>query len=114
MRYDETGTMSDKIAALLAQLRAGLERLYGDRLVKVILFGSRARGDADPDSDIDVLVVLKAPVSPWEEIERTGSLATDLLLEQGELVACVFVSEEEFLKDKTPLLLNVRREGVAV
>lgn len=106
--------MTEKIATLLAELRKGLERLYGERLVKVILFGSRARGDADPDSDIDVLVVLKGNVSPWPEIERTGDLAADILLEQGELVAFVFMSEEEFLKDRTPLLLNVRREGVPV
>ena len=104
--------MSNKIATLLARLRAGLEKLYGDRLVKVILFGSRARGEADPDSDIDVLVVLRGAVSPWEEIERTGDLSTDLCLELGEVVACVFMSEEEFLRDRTPLLLNIRREGV--
>ena len=106
--------MTDKIATLLAQLRAGLERLYGERLVKVILFGSRARGDADPDSDIDVLVVLKGPVSPWEEIERTEYLVADLSLEHAEVLACVFISEKEFNEDRTPLLLNVRREGVPV
>ena len=104
--------MSDKIATLLAELRKGMEGLYGERLVKLVLFGSRARGDADPDSDIDVLVVLHGPVSPWEEIERTGELVAGLSLEHGEVLACVFLSEEEFDKDRTPLLLNVRREGV--
>jgi uncharacterized protein len=106
--------MNDKIPTLLAQLRAGLERLYGERLVRVILFGSRARGDADPDSDIDVLVVLHGPVSPWEEIARTEDLVADLSLEHAEVLACVFMSETEFEEDRTPLLLNVRREGVPV
>lgn len=106
--------MVDKIVTLLAELRKGLEGLYGERLVKLVLFGSRARGDADPDSDIDVLVVLKGPVSPVAEIERTGDLVTVLCLEHAEVVACVFLSEDEFERDRTPLLLNVRREGVPV
>jgi predicted nucleotidyltransferase len=37
----------------------------------MVLYGSQARGDADPDSDIYVLVVLKAPVQVGEEIDRT-------------------------------------------
>jgi len=106
--------MTDKIATLLAELRKGLERLYGERLVKVILFGSRARGDADPDADIDVLVVLEGPIHLMEEIERTGNLTDETLLEKGELVAFIFMEEKEFLMDRTPLLLNIRREGVTV
>ncbi len=46
--------MSLNIKAILIELRHRLELLYGDRLVKVVLFGSRARGDAGLDSDIDV------------------------------------------------------------
>jgi hypothetical protein len=59
-------------------------------------------------------VVLKGPVSPCEEIARTIDEVADLSLEYTEVIACIFVSEEQFERERSPLLLNVRREGVAV
>jgi predicted nucleotidyltransferase len=47
-----------EIAALLAALKRRLERRFGERFVAIYLFGSRARGDHEPDSDVDVAVVL--------------------------------------------------------
>ena len=63
--------MLPKIQTLLTELRRRFEALYGERLVRMVLFGSQARGDAEPGSDIDVLVVLRGLVSPCEEIART-------------------------------------------
>ena len=56
--------MNPRLKAILTELRSRLESLYGDRLVKLILYGSQARGDAEPDSDIDVLVVRQGAVIP--------------------------------------------------
>ena len=50
--------MNDKLITILAELRRRFEVLYGTRMVKMMLFGSQARGDAEPGSDIDALVVL--------------------------------------------------------
>jgi uncharacterized protein len=58
--------MSEKLATILAELRRHLEALYGPRLVHLVLYGSQARGDAEPSSDIDVLVVLQGPVDSGE------------------------------------------------
>ena len=46
---------------VLTRFRAAVDALYGDRVERVVLFGSRARGDARPDSDYDVAVFLKDP-----------------------------------------------------
>jgi Predicted nucleotidyltransferases len=51
--------VNDPLKIILAQLKRELKNHYGDRLKQLIMFGSQARGDAHPDSDIDVLVVLK-------------------------------------------------------
>ena len=106
--------MTPKTTQVLKDLRARLERIYGDRLVKLVLYGSRARGDADAESDIDVLVVLRGQVALYDEIQRTSEDMADLLLEWGELVSCVFLSEEDYLRQRSPLMLNVRREGVGI
>jgi len=106
--------MTEALAATLKELRHRLVRLYNDRLVNLIFYGSQARGEAAPGSDVDVLVVLRGPVSPCEEIERTLADVADLSLEHGVVIACVFVSEEQFLWEQSPLLLNVREQGIAV
>ena len=106
--------MNEKVQAILNELRRRLEALYGERLIHMVLYGSQARGDAGPGSDIDVLVVLRGPVSPVEEIDRTLDDVTDVSLERDAVIACVFVSAEEYERERSPLMLNVRREGVAV
>ena len=106
--------MSEKLAAILAELRRHLEALYGPRLVHMVLYGSQARGDAEPGSDIDVLVVLQGPVDSYEEMKRTSQFVADLSLHYDEVISCVFISAERFRHEQSPLLMNMRREGVPV
>jgi predicted nucleotidyltransferase len=103
----------DRLRPILAELRARLERVYGQRLLRLVLYGSQARGDAENGSDIDVLVVLEGPVDPGAEIARTGADVAELSLAHNVAVACMFVSREQFEREESPLLINVRREGVA-
>jgi uncharacterized protein (UPF0332 family)/predicted nucleotidyltransferase len=107
-----TPLTKEKLNTILAELRSRLEKLYGPRLVNLVLYGSQARGDADPGSDIDVLVVLEGPVNPGEEIERTGDIVAGLSLTYDEVISCVSVSTERFEHEQSPLLINVRREGI--
>jgi len=106
--------VSERLQNLLAELRRRFEALYGPRLVRLMLFGSQARGDAEPGSDIDVLVVLEGPMRPGEEIRRTLDSVAELSLENNAVFSCVFVSRERFENERSPLLINVRREGVPV
>lgn len=80
----------------------------------MLLFGSRARGDADEDSDVDVLVVLTGEVDAMTEIHRTGGIVAGLCLRHNLVISCVFVSLRRYEIEQTPLLMNVRREGVAL
>lgn len=106
--------MDAGIQDILRELRRRFERLYGDRLVHLVLFGSRARGDAAPDSDIDVLVVLNGPVNAGEEIERTLDIVSDLSLEKDAVISCVFMDCERYQHRNGPLLRNIRKEGIPV
>ncbi len=108
------GTMPDDLAHVLQQLRAGLEAQYGDRLDRVLLYGSRARGDATPESDVDVLVVLEGEVDALAEIHRNSHLVAGLSLEHDLVISCVYLSAEELQEGDDPFLRNVRREAVAV
>ena len=106
--------MNQKVQSIMSEMQLALKELYGDRLVRIMLFGSQARGDAAPDSDIDALIVLKGAVRPGEEIARTGGIASELSLKNDVVMSCTFVSAERYETEQSPLLINVRRDGIAV
>jgi len=106
--------MHGELQAILAELRHHFAQVYGPRLVHLMLFGSQARGDAEPGSDIDVLVVLKGPLNQGEEGARASNFLADLSLRFNTVVNCIYMDEERFLHRNGPLLRNIRREGIAV
>lgn len=105
---------SNRTRRTVTELKRQLQSLYGARLSRVVLYGSWARGDADPYSDIDVLIVLKGPVSPGDEIARIGSVVADLSLRTNSVISPLFMDEDRYAARAGPLLRNIRREGVAV
>ena len=98
----------------LSALRHSLEELYGQRLVSMILYGSQARGDARPWSDIDLLVVLKGSIEDHQEWNRVEDLVAALCREYDVVMSPVFVAEDDYVSGDRGLLHNVRREGVPV
>ena len=99
--------------AFLPDLRARLAALYGDRLVRVVLFGSYARGEATADSDVDVLVVLRGDVSQGTETWALADVSLDLLDLFGLVTAFVVIDEDTATQD-WPLLRNIRADGIPV
>ncbi|MGH7312699.1 MAG: nucleotidyltransferase domain-containing protein [Candidatus Rokuibacteriota bacterium] len=100
--------------AALKAFTDGLRALYGLRLHRVILYGSRARGDDVADSDVDTLVVLGDLEDSWQESKRIGPLATRILVEHGVLITAVTATLREAEESTASLFANIRREGVRV
>jgi predicted nucleotidyltransferase len=99
---------------ITARVKRKFESLFQDDLITLVLFGSQARGEATPESDIDVLVVLRDKQIRDSKREEVIDFIADLCLELGVLVSCVYVSKAQFENEKSPLLLNVRREGIVL
>jgi predicted nucleotidyltransferase len=101
-----------RISDILKEFREEVENLYENRLKSIILYGSWARGDATEDSDIDLLIILEGKVIPGKEIDKMIDIITEINLKHGVLISIYPVSEEDYSTINSPLLINVRREGV--
>jgi len=99
---------------LLARIRSILAEAFGERLRGVVLYGSEARGQAAPDSDIDLLVLLTGPIDlrndSWTCIRRLYPL----VLELERPIHAMPVDVEAYEAQEYPLYRNARREGIQV
>lgn len=108
---DGHGVDADTRAAIDAFKTAVAER-YGDRLDRVVLYGSHARNEATDGSDVDLMLVLDGEVQPGQEIDALADLIWEILVEHGVLLSVFPVSSEDYETRQSPLLINARRDGV--
>lgn len=97
---------------IITEFKEKTQTLYGAKLKDIILYGSWATGRATEDSDIDLAIVLEGHVVPGEEIDRMIDVVTELNLNHGVLISVYPVSEKDYATVNSPLLLNIRKEGI--
>jgi predicted nucleotidyltransferase len=97
---------------VLVRFRRALDEIYGiQNIERVILFGSRARGDARPDSDYDIAVFLHEPGELWDDLGNLSHITTDILNDTG-----VVISAKPFpagaYRERSPLMQEIRADGL--
>jgi uncharacterized protein len=96
---------------VLLRFRQALQAAYGSRLERAVLFGSRARGDARPESDYDIAVFLRGFDGFGDEAARLAAIETDILFETGAVINALPFRAGAY-QDHTGLMSEVRNDGV--
>jgi uncharacterized protein len=98
---------------ILKRFRATLDEIYGERLERVMLYGSRARGDAHEDSDYDIAVFLRGYTPGTStELYRLADLSTAILDETGAFLHALPYPAGFYNDPRMPLMYAIRAEGV--
>ena len=102
--------------AALAALVDRLRQRYGDDLLRVVLFGSKARGDFDDESDLDVLIVVRMPDDNyWKHWNEIVDGTYDLELDYGVVFSFLIRDESDYARMRQWNLLinrNIEQDGI--
>lgn len=101
---------SQKNEPSLKRFRAAVAEVYGDRLERVVLYGSRARGDHRPDSDYDIAVFIKDSESFYEESGRLAAITTDILEDTGAVISATPFPAGAY-RERTGFMHELRKDG---
>jgi len=104
--------LSKNITRVLFEAKEQLQSIYSRQLREIILYGSYARGDYSEGSDIDLLLLLDNLDNPGAERERYMAIICDLSLKYDTVVSIIPMDYAAYHTRKTPLILNIQKEGV--
>lgn len=100
------------ITRILAECRTILQNHYGSQFKGLVLYGSRAREQAGPDSDIDVLVLLSGPFDYFQELRQIVDLLYPVQLDTYQLISAKPAAVDEFEAGSIQFYRNAKREGI--
>lgn len=101
-----------KLKKIVTEFKNEIKKLYGKKLKTVILYGSWVRGEATEHSDIDLILIFEGKIIPGEEIDRMIDVITEINLRYDVLISVYPISKRDYTTVNSPLLMNIRREGI--
>ena len=106
-----------ELNSILGELIKIYKSVYGEQLVKIVLYGSYARGDYDSESDIDIVALVHGDREILQkQLRRVWDVSSELELEFGTILSPTVIPYEEFEKsrDDLPYYRNIAKEGVEI
>lgn len=100
---------------MLLELEEKLQRVYGNKLKAVILYGSVARGTATEESDIDIMVLVDGTTQELRTFEdQLSDVSTDISIKYFRVFSIIDISYQEYMRwvNTSPFYRNVSKEGV--
>ena len=102
---------------ILKKIAETYRSVYGDNLVKVMMYGSYARGDFDDYSDVDIAAIVKGERSELQiELKKVWDISAELELKYETIVSPTVIPFDEFeqYRNDIPYYMNIEKEGVVV
>ncbi|MBN1328169.1 MAG: nucleotidyltransferase domain-containing protein [Candidatus Heimdallarchaeota archaeon] len=106
--------MDKQLKEIMKRIKNYLIETYDEKITRVIIYGSKARGEATKDSDVDVLVVVEDTVNCSIVRKSLSDLLWEILMTEGELVSVIVIPESLYNNYNSAFLINVREEGIIV
>ena len=107
--------MPENVSSIVYKFLQDLKRILGEKLAKVIVYGSYARGDYRDNSDVDIMILVKMSDEEIRTVKNDiYDLAFDVEMSTGIELSPVIKNEEqyEYWVDTLPFYRNVRDEGI--
>ncbi len=108
---------NDFLDSILSEITSGAKLLYGNKLKKIVLYGSYARGDNNQESDIDVMILIDDDEEKLRQYEKQlDYLISEIGYKYVKLLSLVDISYERYNEwmDIVPYYKNINEEGVVI
>jgi len=103
--------MATNIDPIMSRFHAALDKIFGEQVERVVLFGSRSHGDARPDSDYDVAIFLRDPIGFGEEMRKIAEIESDILHDTGAVINALPLHADIY-REPRGLIQELQREGL--
>lgn len=107
----------NELNIILQQMSKIYKSVYGDSIVRILLYGSYARGNFESNSDIDIVAIVEGERAVLQEqLKKVWDVSSDLEIEYGTILSPTVIPHDEFEKYKNdlPYYGNILREGVDI
>lgn len=103
-----------EVISIIKEFKKDIEKLYNEKLIKIFLYGSWARREHTENSDIDLAVLLRGEIVPGREIDNMIDVINEINLKYDVLLSILPLSDLKFTKLRSPLYLNIKKEGIQI